>query len=37
MEKLSGPPIGMYCYDIAPYDFHTFYQVKFILFEFSSI
>ena len=29
MERLSGPPIGLYCYNIAPYDINTFCQVKF--------
>ena len=28
IERLNGPPIGMYCYDIAPYDNRTFIQVK---------
>ena len=31
MEQLSGPPIGMYCYDIAPFDSKTFVQVNSIL------
>ena len=28
MERLTGPPIGLYCYNIAPYDMHTFASVK---------
>ena len=28
MERLTGPPIGLYCYNIAPYDMNTFANVK---------
>ena len=27
LERLTGPSIGLYCYDIAPCDIHTFYKV----------
>ena len=30
IERLTDPPIGVYCYDIAPYDTTTFCQVKLI-------
>ena len=28
IERLNGPPIGMYYYDIAPCHIRTFIQVK---------
>ena len=28
-ERLAGPSIGLYCYNIAPYDINTFYKVIF--------
>ena len=30
IERLTDPPIGVYCYDIAPYDLGTFFKVKLI-------
>ena len=28
MERLTVPPIGLYCYNIAPYDVNGFVEVK---------
>ena len=28
IERLTGPPIGLYCYNIAPYDINMFAQVQ---------